>query len=226
MLSIPDLAAARYAAGRFARLFDQQQDADSEMAKALEIAIPASPKEAADLGDAVNLMRLWSLFFESRIRLVEAVTIGFENGTENQIRTKLDEGIEFSKLMIPVVRSIESFVPIFGYSNNTLEESVIQQIEEEIAWLANFDATILLRSDDDSEQETVPVEIRALYNYPNPARDRTTLTYELNRDVDEISISIYTISGRRIRRIENAPVQKGIWRSDVGWQRRRRGTDC
>ena len=215
VLSIPDLAAARYAAGRFARLFDQQQDADSEMAKALEIAIPASPKEAADLGDAVNLMRLWSLFFESRIRLVEAVTIGFESGTEIQIRTKLDEGIEFSKLMIPVVRSIESFVPIFGYSNNTLEESVIQQIEEEIAWLANFDATILLRSDDDSEQETVPVEIRALYNYPNPARDRTTLTYELNRDVDEISISIYTISGRRIRRIENAPVQKGY--GEVMW---------
>ena len=219
VLSIPNLAAVRYAAGRFAHLFDQQQSADSEMAKALEIAIPASPKEAANLGDAVNLMRLWSLFFESRIRLVDAVTIGFENGTENQIRTKLDEGIEISKLMIPVVRSIESFVPIFGYSNNTLEASVIQQIEEEVAWLENFDASILLQSDDDnSGEEILPVEIRAMYNYPNPARDRTTLTYELSRDADEISISIYTTSGRRIRRIENVPVQKGY--GEVMWDGR------
>ena len=216
VLSIPDLAAARYATGRFTRLIDQQQGADSEMAKALEIAIPASPKETADLGDAANLMRLWVLFFESRIRLVEAVTIGYENGTEDQVRTKLDEGIEISKLMIPVVRSIESFVPIFGYSNNTLEASVIQQIEEEIAWLVNFDANMLLQSDDvNSEQKNAPIEIRAFFGYPNPFRDRTTLTYELSRDADEISISIYTTSGRRIRQIENAPVQKGY--GEVMW---------
>ncbi|MDE0043112.1 MAG: alpha-glucuronidase family glycosyl hydrolase, partial [Candidatus Poribacteria bacterium] len=121
ILSIPDLDSARYAVGRYTRLLDQQHSAADEIAKALEIAIPASPKEAADLSDTVHLMRLWSLLFESRTRLVEAVIIGYEIGTENHIRTKLDKAIELSRLMLPVVQSIEAFVPVFGYSNNTLE---------------------------------------------------------------------------------------------------------
>ena len=216
MLSIPDLAAARYAVGRYASLLDQQQSATDEMARALVIANPASPEETDDLNDTVNLMRLWSLFFESRTHLVEAVAIGYEDGTENQIRTKLDKGIELSRSMLPVVRSIEAFVPVFGYSNNTLEASVIERIEEEIAWLSNIDASILLQSDNASSgQENPPIEIRALHNYPNPSRDRTTLTYELSRDADEVSIAIYTTSGRRIRRLENVPAKKGY--SEVMW---------
>jgi hypothetical protein len=216
MLSIPDLAAARYAVGRYASLLDQQQNATDEMARALVIANPASPEETDDLSDAVNLMRLWSLFFESRTNLVEAVAIGYEDGTENQIRTKLDKGIELSRSMLPVVRSIEAFVPVFGYSNNTLEASVIERIEEEIVWLSNIDASILLQSDNASSgQENPPIEIRALHSYPNPSRDRTTLTYELSRDADEVSIAIYTTSGRRIRRLENVPAKKGY--SEVIW---------
>ena len=219
MLSIPDLDAARYAAGRYTSLLDQQQSAADEIAKAQKIAIPASPKEAADLSDTVNLMRLWSLFFESRTRLVEAVIIGYEIGTENYIRTKLDNAIELSRLMLPVVQSIEAFVPIFGYSNNTLEASVIEQIEQEIAWLSNLDASVLIRSDDaDSGQKSRPIEIRSLYSHPNPSRDRTTLTYELSRDADEVFISIYTTSGRRIRRLENAPTKRGY--NEVMWDGR------
>ena len=216
VLSIPNLAAARYAAGRFASLLDQQQSAVEELVKALEIAIPASPEESIDLNDTANLMQLWSLFFESRIRLVEAVTIGYEDGTENQIRVKLDEGIDLSGSMLPVIKSIEAFVPVFGYSNNTLEASVIERIEEEITWLSNLDASVLIRSDDaDPGQKSSPIEIRSLYSYPNPARDRTTLTYELSRDADEVFISIYATSGRRIRRLENAPGKKGY--SEIMW---------
>ena len=219
ILSIPDLDAARYAAGRYTSLLDQQQSAVDEIARAQEIAIPASPKEAADFSDTVNLMRLWSLFFESRTRLVEAVVIGYEIGTENYIRTKLDKAIELSRLMLPVVQSIEAFVPVFGYSNNTLEASVIEKIEQEIAWLSNLDASILIRSDDvDSEQKSPPIEIRSLYSHPNPSRSRTTFTYELSRDADEVSITIYTTSGRRIRRLDNAPTKRGY--NEVMWDGR------
>lgn len=219
ILSIPDLDAARYAVGRYTSLLDQQQSAAGEIAKALEIAIPASAEEAADLSDTVNLMRLWSLFFESRTRLVEAVIIGYEIGTENYIRTKLDKAIELSKSMLPVVQSIEAFVPVFGYSNSTLEASVIETIEGEIVWLSNLDASVLIRSDDaDSGQTIPPIEIRSLYSHPNPSRDRTTLTYELSRDADEVSISIYTISGRRIRQLENAPTKRGY--NEVMWDGR------
>ena len=219
ILSIPDLDLARYAAGRYTSLLDQQQRAVDKIAKALEIAIPASPKEAEDLSDTVNLMQLWSLFFESRTRLVEAVIIGYEIGTENYIRTKLDKAIELSRLMLSVVQSIEAFVPVFGYSNNTLEASVIEQIEEEVAWLSNFDASVLIRSDEvDSGQKSPPIEIRSVYSHPNPSRNRTTLTYELNGDADEVSISIYTTSGRRIRRLENAPTKKGY--NEVMWDGR------
>ena len=219
ILSIPDLDAARYAAGRYTSLLDQQQSAVDEVTRAQDIAIPASPKEAADLSDTVNLMRLWSLFFESRARLVEAVIIGYEFRTENYIRKKLDNAIELSRLMLPVVQSIEAFVPVFGYSNNTLEASVVEKIEQEIAWLSNLDASVLIRSDDvDSSQKSPPIEIRSLYSHPNPLRSRTTFTYELSRDADEVSITIYTTSGRRIRRLENAPTKRGY--NELMWDGR------
>ena len=219
ILSIPDLDSARYAVGRYTRLLDQQHSAADEIAKALEIAIPASPKEAADLSDTVHLMRLWSLLFESRTRLVEAVIIGYEIGTENHIRTKLDKAIELSRLMLPVVQSIEAFVPVFGYSNNTLEASVINKIDEEIAWLSNLDAnSLILSGDSDSGQKSPPIEVRSFYSHPNPSRDRTTLTYELSRDADEVSILIYTTSGRRIRRLGNAPTRRGY--NEVMWDGR------
>lgn len=219
ILSIPDLAAARYAAGRYVSLLDQQRSAVDEMAKALEIAVPATPEEAIDLNDTVHLMQLWSFLFESRVRLVEAVIIGYEDGTEDQIRKKLDIGIELSKSMRLAVQSIEAFVPVFGYSNRTLEASVMQHIEEEITWLTNLDAAVLIRSDEsDSGQKNPPIQIRSLYSHPNPSRDRTTITYELSRDADEVSISIYTTSGRRIRRLQHAPTERGY--NELMWDGR------
>lgn len=210
ILSIPDLASARYAAGRYVSLLDQQRTAVDEMAKALEVAVPATLKEASELNDTVHLMRLWSFLFESRVRLVEAVILGYQDGTKDQIRKKLDSGIELSKSVRSAVQSIEAFVPVFGYSNRTLEESVTQQIDEEISWLTNLDAALLIRTDgSDSGQNTPPIEIRSFYSHPNPSRDRTTITYELSRYADEVSIAIYTTSGRRIRRLQHAPTGKG-----------------
>ncbi|MDE0298689.1 MAG: alpha-glucuronidase family glycosyl hydrolase [Candidatus Poribacteria bacterium] len=219
ILSIPNLAAARYAAGRHVKLLDQQRSAVDELGKAWKIAIPASQMESDNLSDTTHIMQLWLLFFKSRTHLIEAVTIGYEGGTENQIRTKLDNGIEFSRSMLHAVQSIEAFVPVFGYSHTTLEAIVIERIEDEIAWLSNLDASVLIRPEDtESDLKILPIEIRSFYSHPNPSRDHATLTYELSRDADEVSISVYTSSGRRIRRLENVPAKKGY--NEVMWDAR------
>ncbi len=43
--------------------------------------------------------------------------------------------------------------------------------------------------------------LRDVLNYPNPFRESTTFTFLLNRDA-EIDIAVYTVSGRKIRKIE------------------------
>jgi hypothetical protein len=47
------------------------------------------------------------------------------------------------------------------------------------------------------------LEIRDVYNYPNPFSNNTTFTFQRNRTDDaEVRIKIYTVSGRLIREIE------------------------
>ncbi|KAA3612050.1 MAG: T9SS C-terminal target domain-containing protein [Calditrichaeota bacterium] len=43
--------------------------------------------------------------------------------------------------------------------------------------------------------------LREVLNYPNPFRENTTFTFLLNNDA-EIDVSIYTVSGRKIRKLE------------------------
>jgi hypothetical protein len=48
------------------------------------------------------------------------------------------------------------------------------------------------------------LEIRDVYNYPNPFSNNTTFTFQRNQADDaEVIIKIYTVSGRLIREIEN-----------------------
>ena len=210
MLSIPDLASARYSVQRYDSLLAQQKNANAETTRAAEIARPTSEKEAKELNDTVNLMQLWTLFFEGRMRLIEAVASAHQNGEESQIRAKLDSAIDLSKSMLPVIQSINAFVPVFGYSNNTLQASIIELLKEEISWLTNFDESALIRLEDNSRNENEPpVGIKLLHNHPNPFVTGTTLMYELSREADEASISFYTASGRRIFRLENISAQQG-----------------
>jgi hypothetical protein len=48
------------------------------------------------------------------------------------------------------------------------------------------------------------LEIRDVYNYPNPFSENTTFTFQRNQTSDaEVRIKIYTVSGRLIREIDN-----------------------
>jgi len=179
------------------------------MEQAAEIAQPISTKATNDLNDAVKLMRLWVLFFESRLRLVEAVVAGYEADSENRIRAKITSATEYSKSMLPIIKSMREFVPIFGYSRGTIQASLLEQLDAEISWLSTFDPHVLIRKVDRFNPQRAPLEISALRNYPNPFDRQTTLIYELNRDADAVSITIYTTVGRRVRVLEDASAQEG-----------------
>ena len=46
-----------------------------------------------------------------------------------------------------------------------------------------------------------PVALSQVYNFPNPFEENTEFFYSLNRTVAEVTLSIYTLSGRRIKRM-------------------------
>ena len=208
-LSIPDQKSARYARERFASLLPQQQRAANEIEGAVGLARPVSPQAASDLSDAVALMRLWVAFFESRLRLVEAVEAGYQADVEDLIRVKLDSAIEYSKSIAPIIQSIQAFVPIFNYSQGTLKESLLKSMEEEVSWLSNFDSHALIRKTQSFSPQPSALKINALYNYPNPFQGETTFIYELSQDADEVSILIYSQAGRRVRVLTGLSAQEG-----------------
>ncbi len=52
-------------------------------------------------------------------------------------------------------------------------------------------------------------EIVELYNVPNPFADETQFYYELSSDASEVSIDIFTLSGRKIHTLRNLPGREG-----------------
>lgn len=124
------------------------------------------------------------------------------------IRAKVDSAIEFSKLMLPIIKSFSAFVPIFGYSQGTLEASLLKSLEEEIAWLSNFEPQTLIRGINRSPPQNHALRIDASHNYPNPFDHATTFIYQLTQEADEVSISIYTTSGRRVRVLEDVSARE------------------
>ena len=208
-LSIPNLKSARSAASRFSSLLPQQQRAANEIERASEIARPVSDEAARILADAVNLMRLWVQFFESRLRLTEAVQAGYQEGKEYLIRTKIHSAIEYSKSLTSTVKSFHSFVTIFGYTRDINEAILLKLVGDEIVWLSNFDPQILIRDTDHYSLQKPDLKIDTLRNYPNPFDEETTLMYELTKDADEASISIYSKAGRRVRVLKGVSAREG-----------------
>ena len=217
-LAIPELEIAEVAVNRFTALLAPQQQAANEIRAASEIAEPFDTEAAEDLRDAVHLMELWVLLFESRAKLVEAITLGYEPGTEETVRAKLTSAIEFSKSIQPHIKGIEEFVPLFGYSHRTIEAELLSALNAEVAWLTSFDYETLQKHDEDFSPEETPFRIWDVHNYPNPLKRETTFTYQLSLDADETSITIYTTSGRAVNVLREVSGNEGY--NEVMWDAR------
>ena len=217
-LAIPELEIAKLAVNRFTALLAPQQQAANEIRAASEIAKPFDLEAAEDLRDAVHLMELWVLLFESRTKLVEAIILGYEPGTEESVRAKLTSAIEFSKSIQPHIKGIEEFIPLFGYSHQTIEAELLITLNAEVAWLTSFDYQTLQKYDADFSPEETPFQIWDVHNYPNPLKRETTFTYQLSLDADEVSITIYTTSGRVVNVLKEVSGNEGY--NEVMWDAR------
>ncbi len=221
-LAIPELEIARYASNRFTTLLASQQQAANEIRVAAEIADPFDLEAAEDLSDAVHLMALWVLLFQSRTKLVEAIILGYETETEEAIRAKIISATEFSKSIQPHIKAINEYIPLFGYSHQTIEAELLNTLNAEAAWLADFDYRTLQKHDTDFSPEETPFRISDAHNYPNPLKRETTFTYQLSLDADEVSITIYTTSGRKVKTLTEVSGNEGynesVWdaRDDDG----------
>ena len=217
-LAIPELEIAKVAVNRFTALLAPQQQATNEIRAASEIAEPFDSEAAEDLRDAVHLMELWMLLFESRAKLVEAIVLGYEPGTEEAVRAKLTSATEFSKSIQSHIKGIEEFVPLFGYSHRTIEAELLSTLNAEVAWLTSFDYQTLQKHDADFSPEETPFQIWDVHNYPNPLKRETTFTYQLSLDADEASITIYTTSGRVVQVLKEISGNEGY--NEVMWDAR------
>ena len=221
-LSIPEFKIAKFASSRFTALLAPQQQSANEIRAAAEIAEPFDLEATEDLNDAIHLMELWVLLFESRTKLIEAIMLGYQLGTEEAIRAKLISATEFSKSIQPHIKGIKEFIPLFGYSHQTIEAELLITLNEEVAWLTNFDYQTLQKHDTDFSPEDASLQIWDIHNYPNPLKRETTFTYQLSLEADEVSITIYTTSGRRVTALKEASGNEGynehLWdgRNDDG----------
>ena len=215
-LSIPDLKTAEYAKERFASLLPRQQAAANEMAVARELVRPVSTKADWDYLDGLHLMKMWVRFFESRLRLVEAREAGFRGGSREQVMQKLSSAVEYSREMQMEISEIRSFIHVFNYTDQSARESLIDAIEEEISFLNSFDPSEIIVS---LEQDGISIEdnlsITELLSHPNPMNSKAAFCYSFTSDPDEVTISVYTIRGKRVRTIAGASARAGyneeIW---------------
>ncbi len=217
-LAIPELEIAQYASNRFTTLLASQQQAANEIRIAAEIADPFDLEAAEDLSDAVDLMALWVLLFQSRTKLVEAIILGYETETEEAIRAKIISATEFSKSIQPHIKAINEYIPLFGYSHQTIEAELLNTLNAEAAWLADFDYRTLQKHNTDFSPEETPFRISDAHNYPNPLKRETTFTYQLSLDADEVSITIYTTSGRKVKTLTEVSGNEGY--NESAWDAR------
>ena len=63
-----------------------------------------------------------------------------------------------------------------------------------------------------------PTSIAQLLNVPNPIRTITVFTYNLAQAPDQVTVKIYTVSGRLIRTIEDASARRGY--NETDWDAR------
>ena len=147
--------------------------------------------------------------------MVEAISLGYQVNTGGAINAKLASATEFSKSIQPLIKQIEEFVPLFGYSHQTNEVELINMLQEETKWLESFDYRLLQKHDDSFSPEGTDFRIFEVHNYPNPLKRKTTFTYQLSLDADVVKITVYTSSGRRIRVLKDVSGNEG--HNEVTW---------
>jgi len=205
-LAIPERKIAERAVFRFSEILPQVQYAANEMASAFETQRAHSWSDKMNLQDALTLMQLWVSFFESRLRLAEAAELGYRNGNVDAIQNKLDSAKEYSVELASLIKQIKNFVPIFNYSNNFLSSMLVEAVQDEIGFLSVFDACTLVRTNVDLTDNPTSdkLDISEVLNCPNPFSDKTFFTYLLTKGADEVTISIYTPTGRLIAKLQGA----------------------
>jgi hypothetical protein len=209
-LSIPDLKTAEYAKERFASLLPRQQSAANEMAVARELVQPVSTQADWDYLDGLHLMKMWVRFFESRLRLVEAREAGLRGSGREQVMQKLSSAVEYSREMQMEISEIRSFVNVFNHSDQSARESLLDAVEEEISFLNSFDPSeITVSPGQDEISIKDSLSIKELLSHPNPVNDKTAFCYSFTSDPDEVTISVYTIRGKRVRTIAGASARAG-----------------
>ena len=123
--------------------------------------------------------------------------------------------------------------PLFPLPENhyELEFNVAQPTQARIAFepdLSNDEYQLQVLAADDSENTAEskiyhfhleePVSITRLLNVPNPIRTNTVFTYNLAQAPDQVTVKIYTVSGRLIRTIEDASARRGY--NETDWDAR------
>ncbi len=206
ILAIPEHKIAERAVLRFSEILPQQQYAANEMQRAFETQRANSWSDEMNLQDALTLMQLWVSFFESRLRLVGAVESGYRNGDMDVIQNKLDSAKEYSVELASLVKRIKNFVPIFNYSGDVLSAMLVEAVQDEVEFLSDFDTGVLVRTIIDSTDNPTSdkLDISKALNCPNPFSDKTSFTYLLTRAADEVTISIYTPTGRLVAKLQGA----------------------
>jgi len=209
-LAIPERWIADTAVFRFSEILPQQQRAANEIQHAFEIHHADSWNDRMNLQDAVTLMQLWVAFFESRLRLAEAVQLGYRGSSVDAIQNKIDSAKEYSVELASHTKRIRNFVPISDYPHD-LGEMLVKSVQDEVEFLNNFDASTLIRTSINSTDDpnSDKLDISKLLNCPNPFSDKTFFTYLLTKDADEVTISIYTPTGRLLAKLQDASNYSG-----------------
>jgi len=210
ILSMPEEKMVEYSKERLSSLIPMQQESSNEMQAAMKTAKYPSDKLKADHSDALHIMRMWVRFFESRLRLIEALEVGFNERGIDQISQKINSAIEYSKEMQMEISEITHFVKVFDYDDNGARNSLIKSIDEEIDFLKNFDPERILASlANDIGHGSPEFDIITNLVCPNPINRMGFFCYELSLSADEVNISIYSVNGRLIRKISKASANRG-----------------
>ena len=215
LVSIPRLDLASRAVRRLSEVLVMIERAEDEISLGRRLA----ERGDADLEDLFHMARFWRGFFGSRLRLAEAVKLSWESAPPELIDGRIKLAFRACGAMAAEIALITSFVPVFGYSDETCRESLLELLAEEKEFLGELDhkrlkemgLTELVARGEEPEE----LEITELLNVPNPCDGRTTFIWRLSREAEEAELAIYTTSGRLVRRFRGLEASRGGNELDV-----------